>query len=63
MSHMNALHLHEEVAEAPRGFRGWWEEHSTSFFTVVIIAAVGATSWAVWSHWEIVKDTVLSTMR
>jgi hypothetical protein len=63
MSHMNALHLHEEVAEAPRGFRGWWEDHSSSFFGVVILVSVSVAAWELYAHWEIVKDTVLPFFR
>jgi hypothetical protein len=61
MSHLNALHVHEVVHPEPP--TGWWEEHSTSVITIAAMVVLTAIAWSIWANWEIVRDTVMTTLR
>jgi predicted negative regulator of RcsB-dependent stress response len=64
MSHMNTIHLQEAPEpEPPHTVKWWWGEHSSGFFSIVILVAVAIAAWEVYANWEIVRDTVMSTIR
>lgn len=64
MSHMNTIHLHTETdePEPPHTAKWWWGEHSSEVVGVVILVAVAFAAWEIYANWEIVKDTVLTTL-
>jgi len=65
MSHMNTIHLHTETdePEPPHTAKWWWSEHSSEIIGGVILVLVAVAAWEIYANWEIVRDTVMSTIR
>ena len=65
MSHMNTIHLHTETdePEPPHTPKWWWGEHSSEIIGAVILVLVAVAAWEIYANWEIVRDTVMSTIR